>query len=156
MKIKIFTQPNCLYCKNVKDALTEKEIEFESIDISQSENREEWNLVTRLSGIGMTPTITFRDQIWAPNRDFQDANSLIQRLQYFLDNPLEAPNEEDRFQILINANKNLAMSLQNIHQLMANIHSKVNQLVPPTPTQTEEENPPQPKKEEKNEETTTS
>ena len=39
MKIKIFTQPNCLYCKNVKDALTEKEIEFESIDISQSENR---------------------------------------------------------------------------------------------------------------------
>ena len=155
MKIKIFTQPNCLYCKNIKEALTENEIEFDTIDISKSENREEWNLVTRLSGIGMTPTITFRDQIWAPNRDFQDAKSLIQRLRYFLDNPLEAPNEEDRFQILINANKNLAMSLQNIHQLVMNVHSKVNQLVPP-PQPKEEETLSQPKEKEKNKETTTS
>ncbi len=84
MKIKIFTQPNCLYCNNIKEALTENEIEFDTIDISKSENREEWNLVTRLSGIGMTPTITFRDQIWAPNRDFQDAKSLIQRLKELL------------------------------------------------------------------------
>ena len=111
MKIKMYTQPSCLYCKNVKDALTENDIEHTQIDISLNENREEWNLVTRASGLGLTPTITFNDQIWAPSRDFQDEKSLVQRLKYFLDNPLDAPSDEDKFQIMLNATKNLAMSL---------------------------------------------
>ena len=104
----MYTQPNCLYCKNVKDAFTENEIEYEELDISTDENREEWNIVTRISGLGLTPTITFNDQVWAPNRDFQDAKSLVQRLKYFLDNPLNAPTEEDKFQIMLNATKKLS------------------------------------------------
>ena len=159
MKIKMYTQPNCLFCKNVKDTLTENEIEYKEIDISTTENREEWNLVTRISGLGLTPTITFNDQVWAPNRDFQDEKSLVQRLKYFLDNPLSPPSDEEKFQILLNATKNLAMSLQNIHQLLANIHGKVNQLttqpedIPPTiPNQPESET----KESDSKEKTTTS
>ena len=34
MKIKMYTQPNCLYFKNVKDAFVENEIKYEEIDIS--------------------------------------------------------------------------------------------------------------------------
>tara|TARA_Y100001938_G_C7777655_1_gene276386 strand:- start:60 stop:533 length:474 start_codon:yes stop_codon:yes gene_type:complete len=157
MKIKMYTQPNCLYCKNIKEDLTKNEIEFEEIDISQEENREEWNLVTRLSGLGLTPTITFRDQIWAPNRDFQDGKGLIQRLIYFRDNPLTEPTEEDKFQIILNSTKNLAMSLSNLHQLIANISSKVNQLTTVPPDQQKPKPQQQPEKEElKQEETTTS
>ena len=152
MKIKMYTQPNCLYCKNIKDAFVENEIDYDEIDITKEENREEWNLVTRLSGLGLTPTITFRDQIWAPNRDFQDAKGLTQRLVYFRDNPLTEPSEEDKFQILLNSTKNLAMSLSNLHQLIMNVHTKVNQLttVPP------EKQKPKPQQEPKKEETTTS
>ena len=137
MEIKIFSQPNCMYCKNVKDTLTENEIEFIELDISLTENREEWNKVTRLSGIGMTPTVTFGDQIWAPSRDFIDPKSLVERLKYFLENPLPVPTKDEEFQILLNATKNLSLSLQNIHKTVSTMQQKLNQLTttpPPGPT----------------------
>lgn len=157
MEIKMYTQPNCLYCKNIKEALTKNEIKYNEVDISKEENREEWNLITRLSGLGLTPTITFRDQIWAPNRDFQDDKGLVQRLIYFRDNPLKQPSEEDKFQILLNSTKNLAMSLSNLHQLLINVNTKVNQLTTVPPDQQKPKPQQQSEKEElKQEETTTS
>jgi len=133
MEIKIFSQPNCMYCKNVKEILTENKIEFKELDISLDENRDEWNRLTRLSGIGMTPTVTFWDQIWAPSRDFLDPKTLVERLKYFLDNPLEAPTKEEEFQILLNATKNLSLTLQNLHKTVTTMQQKLNQLTTNSP-----------------------
>jgi glutaredoxin len=128
MEIKLFTQPTCFYCKNVKDKLTENGIEFTEIDITQDENRYGWNLVTRMSGLGMTPTVQFKDQIWSPQRDFTDPNSLVQRLKYFIENPLPTPTEDEKFMVLLNGIKNLSLSIQKTHQSVVNIQGKLNKL----------------------------
>ncbi len=128
MEIKLFTQPSCFYCKNIKDKLTENNIDFIEVDITQEENRQEWNLVTRMSGLGMTPTVHFKDQIWSPQRDFTDPNSLVQRLKYFIENPLPTPTEDEKFMVLLNGIKNLSLSIQKLHQSVVNIQTKVNTL----------------------------
>ncbi|HAI43545.1 MAG TPA: hypothetical protein DCM40_38330, partial [Maribacter sp.] len=80
--------------------------------------------------------------------DFQDDKGLVQRLIYFRDNPLKQPSEEDKFQILLNSTKNLAMSLSNLHQLLINVNTKVNQLTTVPPDQQKPKPQQEPKKEE--------
>ena len=69
--MKIYTNPSCHYCKKVKDALIENEVDFE--EVITSENFDEWNDLLRITGLAVTPTIKFQEEIWLPNRDFRTA-----------------------------------------------------------------------------------
>ena len=131
MKLKVYSQANCKYCENIKKTLEENKYEFEMVEID--DNREEWNQLTRIIGLGMTPTIKFGDEVWVPSRDFRGPEELITRLKYFQDYPPQPINDDEKLEIVMNGMKNIAMSLNNLGMQLSNIHQKVNQLVtPPT------------------------
>ena len=54
-KVKVYSTPTCPYCKMAKDFLTEKEIEFEDVDVSQ--NHEAANEMIKKSGQMGVPQI---------------------------------------------------------------------------------------------------
>ena len=129
MELKVYSQKHCKYCDNIKKSLEENKIEFEMIEID--DNREEWNEITRIIGIGMTPTIKFKDEIWVPSRDFRGPEELIKRLEYYKEYPLDPPTADEKTEMLLNASKNLAMSIQQINMTLSNMQNKLNQLTRP-------------------------
>lgn len=143
MKLKVYSQENCKYCENIKKVLEENKFEFEMVEIDN--NRDEWNELTRIIGMGMTPTIKFGEEVWVPSRDFRGPEELINRLKYFQEYPPKPITDEDKTEMLLNGLKNIAMSLNNLGMQLSNIHQKVNQLTTP---------PPKPKTQETVEETT--
>ena len=140
MKLKVYSQKHCKYCDNVKDALKENNIEFENVEIDDS--RDEWNEITRIIGIGMTPTIGFNDEVWVPSRDFRGPEDLIKRIEYYKEYPLPTATNDEKIEMIINANKNLAMSLQQINMTLANMQNRINQLINPQPKPTPTPTPP--------------
>ena len=131
MKLKVYSQKNCKYCENIKEALEKEKFEFEMVEID--DNRDEWNELTRIIGMGMTPTIKFEEEVWVPSRDFRGPEELINRLKYFQEYPPKPVKEEEKMEMLLNGLKNIAMSLNNLGMQLSNIHQKVNQLTTPPP-----------------------
>ena len=84
--MKIYTNPSCHYCKKVKDALDAAEITYE--EIITSENFTEWNDLLRITGLAVTPTIVFQEEVWLPNRDFRTPEELVARVKHFVDSPM--------------------------------------------------------------------
>ena len=121
--MKVYSQPTCHYCKKIKDTLTEANIEYE--EIITSENVEEWNELVRVTGIGMTPTIVFQEEIWLPNRDFRTPEELINRIKHFVDNPMRSLKFEERIDQLHNSVKNLTLLLNQMNQTIQRTNTQV-------------------------------
>ena len=131
MNIKLYTQTNCLYCKQVKEKLDEFHISYESIDISLEENRVGWNSVIKVSGLPMTPTITIGKEIWAPNRDFRSPEELANRLKEVQKiGGIEPITKEEEFYVLLNGMKNLGIGMRSLQTQITQLQTK---LTPPTP-----------------------
>jgi glutaredoxin len=127
MDIKVYSQKNCKYCDNIKTALKENNIEFEEVEIGDI--RDEWNTLTRVVGMALTPTIKFKDEVWVPSRDFRSPEELIKRIEYFKEFPLPEATEDEKTEMLLNAFKNIGMSLQNINMTLGQMRTKLDQLV---------------------------
>ena len=78
-KIEVYTNDTCHYCKQIKEELTKKNIEFENK--LTSEFTVEWQDIVNLTGIPTVPTIKYNDEYFVPNRDFQTADQLINILK---------------------------------------------------------------------------
>ena len=120
--MKIYTNPSCHYCKKVKDALIENEVDFE--EVITSENFDEWNDLLRITGLAVTPTIKFQDAIWLPNRDFRTPEELVARVKHFVGHPMPVLKLEERVEQLLNATKNLALLLNNMGQQIQQIQQQ--------------------------------
>tara|TARA_R110001583_G_scaffold98896_3_gene244026 strand:- start:899 stop:1396 length:498 start_codon:yes stop_codon:yes gene_type:complete len=120
--MKIYTNPSCHYCNKIKEALTEAQIVFE--EVITNDNFEEWNSLLRVTGLAVTPTIVFQEEIWLPNRDFRTPEELVARIKHFLDNPMPALKLEDRVDQLFNSVKNIALLLNNMSQQIQQIQTQ--------------------------------
>ena len=129
MKLKIYSQKNCKYCDDIKTALKKANVLFEELELD--DNREEWNKITRVVGMGMTPTIQFGNEIWVPGRDFRGPEELIKRIEYYEEYPLEDPTDDEKIETIINATKNLGMSIQQINRTLGNIQNSLSKLTQP-------------------------
>ena len=129
MELKIYSQKNCKYCDDIKTALKKASIEFEELELD--DNRKEWNKITRVIGMGMTPTIQFGNEIWVPGRDFRGPEELIKRIEYYKEFPLEEPTDDEKMEMVINATKNLGMSIQQINRTLGNIQNSLSKLTQP-------------------------
>ena len=120
--MKIYTNPSCHYCKKVKDALDNAEITYE--EIITSENFTEWNDLLRITGLAVTPTIVFQEEVWLPNRDFRTPEELVARVKHFVDSPMPVLKLEDRVDQLFNSVKNIALLLNNLGQTIQQIQQQ--------------------------------
>ena len=103
MKVKVYSQKNCKYCDNIKEELKKNKVEFESLEID--DHRDEWNRITRILGLGMTPTIEFAGEFWVPGRDFRGPDELIKRMEYITEFPLPPLTDEEKLETVVNATK---------------------------------------------------
>lgn len=61
-KVKIYTTPACHYCHQAKDYLTEKGVEFDSVDVSQDKDAlQEMRKIT--GGARSVPVITVAGKV---------------------------------------------------------------------------------------------
>ena len=149
--MKVYSNPSCHYCKKIKEALDGASIEYE--ELITSEHMEEWNALLRITGLGVTPTIVFQEEIWLPNRDFRTPEDLIARVSHFIENPMPVLKLEDRLEQMNNSIKNTALLLnqmsQTIQQISTNVAGTPNisnnpQGQNPTPPSQGVNNPPPP------------
>jgi len=80
-KITIYTNETCPYCKQIKEKLTEKNIEFENK--TGKDFKEEWQDVVSLTGMPTVPTIKYENEYFVPGRDFNTPEQLIGILENF-------------------------------------------------------------------------
>ena len=80
-KIIIYTNEQCPYCKQVKEELTKNNIEFENRFTKDFEN--EWQNITNLTGMPTVPTVLYKDNYFVANRDFRNAENLVDLLNNF-------------------------------------------------------------------------
>lgn len=131
--MKIYTNPTCHYCNRLKTVLNEQNVAYE--EIQASENEGEWNEITRIAGIGMTPAILFQGEIWLPNRDFRTPEELITRVKHFTDTPMRPLKLEERLDQVHNTVKNLTLLLNQMSQTIQTMNGKIPQTMPQAPQQ---------------------
>lgn len=61
-KVKIYTMAYCPYCKQAKQLLSQRKIEFEEI-LVEEDNDHEWERLYQLSGMKTMPQIFNGDQL---------------------------------------------------------------------------------------------
>ena len=74
-EIIVFTQENCVHCDSLKKEFAKRNIEF--IEKKSKENREEWIEISKLTGVGIFPTVIVGDEYLVPGRDYANQEGLI-------------------------------------------------------------------------------
>ena len=80
-KIEIYTNKTCKYCKQLKEELSNKNVEF--IDKDTSEFKKEWSKIVNLTGLPTVPTIFYKENYFCANRDFHNPQNVIDLLEHF-------------------------------------------------------------------------
>jgi glutaredoxin len=82
--IKIYTIPNCPYCNELKDILTNEGVEYKEIDVNLPENEEEWNKLHEVTKSDMVPIVLVEKQILVPNVSFKTIRECADITKKFL------------------------------------------------------------------------
>ena len=121
-KIEIYTNETCPYCKQIKEELTKKNIDFE--DKLTPDFVEEWQDVINLTGMPTVPTIKCNDEYFIPGRDFQNPQQLVNLLETFKDSSFsEARKTLERIKTL---NFHINTAFGRMDQLLRQIETKIN------------------------------
>ena len=121
-KIEIYTNNTCPYCKQIKDELSKKNIEFE--EKLTPDFTDEYQEIVNLTGMPTVPTIKYNDEYFIPGRDFQNAQQVINLLETF-----KVSQYDDSRRILermktLNFHINTAFG--RLDQLLRKIETKIN------------------------------
>ena len=68
--IKIYSIPDCPYCTDLKNILTEEGIEFIDVDVNLDENQEEYNQIHEITKSDEVPIVKVGKQLLVPNVSF--------------------------------------------------------------------------------------
>ena len=120
--IVVYTNNTCPYCKQIKEKLNEKGIEFKN-NITV-ENKKEWQNVINLTGLSTVPTIKIKESYFIPGRDFQSPDQMINIIENFEEsNYSESKQTLERIKTL---NFNINQAFRRLDQLLRQIETKIN------------------------------
>ena len=120
-KIKIYTNKTCPYCKQVKEELTQNNIEFK--ELLTKENVDQWNDVTFLTGMPTVPTLFFEEEYLLPGRDFRSAEHLIEILKNYKKTSFS--NEKRTVEQLKTLTYNIQVAFGRTNQILTQIETKI-------------------------------
>ena len=116
-KIIIYASDSCAYCKSVKEHLDKEKINYKVRLIDKFEN--DWSQVTNLTGIGLLPTICYKDNFFLPGRDFSSPEHLTIILKKFEKSKFdEIKIIKEQFSTL---NYNMSMAFNRMDKLLKQI-----------------------------------
>ena len=113
---------NCPYCKTIKDELTKNNIEFE--EKINADNRKEWEKITSLTKLPATPTISYKNNYFIPNRDFGNPQGLINLLKNFEES--EFSLEKQNNEAIKTLNYQIIMAFNRMDGILKQIETKLN------------------------------
>ena len=120
----IYSNQNCPYCKTIKTEFEKQEIEFENRDTT--EFRDEWNDVSKLTGIPSVPTVKYKEEYFVPGRDFHNPQSLIQILSGFKTSDFDT--QKRVLEKLTTLNFHFSQAMNHLGQQIRTIDTKLTEL----------------------------
>jgi len=121
MKIRVYTNEVCPYCRQVKEELTKNNIEFE--DLLTINNKDNWQAIVNLTGMPTVPTVCFDDQYLVPGRDFSGADSLIKLIQNYKTSNFTT--QEITLEKLKTLHYNISTAFNRTNQILTQIENKL-------------------------------
>ncbi len=82
--IKIYSIPDCPYCTELKNILTEEGIEFIDVDVNLEENEAEYNQIHEITKSDQVPIIKVGKQLLVPNVSFASIQEAANLTKQFL------------------------------------------------------------------------
>ena len=121
-KIEIYTSNTCGYCKTLKEELTKNNIEFE--EKLTADFKDEWEDIVGFTGKPNIPTVYYKENYFAPGRDFNGAVHLINIIKGF--KSCSFSSKERILEKLKTLNYNIHMAFNQLDQLLRKIETKLN------------------------------
>ena len=75
---------NCPYCAQLKDLLTGEGIEFEDIDINKPENKEESDMIFKVTKVDSVPIVRVGKHLFAPDVSFTSIEEAFELTKKFM------------------------------------------------------------------------
>ena len=122
-KIIIYTNSSCPYCKQVKEELDKNNIKYTEKDTQ--ENLDEWTDVSSLTGIPQVPTLFFKNNYFAPARDFSNEQHLVSIIKNFK-NISTSLQEKVILEKIKTLNFNISMAFSRLDQTLKQLETKLN------------------------------
>lgn len=82
--IKIYSIPDCPYCTELKNILTEEGIEFIDVDVNLEENEAEYNQIHEITKSDQVPIVKVGKQLLIPNISFATIQEAADLTKQFL------------------------------------------------------------------------
>ena len=83
-KVTIYTMSDCPYCAELKEKLTNENIEYRNVDIDLPENQEEFNHILEVSKAEEVPIVRVDRQLFVPNVSFKSITEAVELTKKFL------------------------------------------------------------------------
>jgi glutaredoxin 3 len=84
-EIRIYTMPDCVYCKKLKSKLENEGIEYYDVDVSDEKNEEEFEKLTKISGNDYVPMILInKKHLLAPDKSFKTIDQAFKLIMEFM------------------------------------------------------------------------
>ena len=121
-EIIIYTNKGCSYCSNIKQELNNNNIEYTERDTTEFNN--EWKKAASFTGVPTVPMVFFKNNYFAPGRDFSNPKNLILILNTFEE--LEQPIELQLIEKIKTLTYNTSFAFRTLDQLLKQIENKLN------------------------------
>ena len=69
--VTIYSIPNCPYCNEIKEILTNEGVAYTDVNVDLPENEETYRKLTEITKSDQVPVIKVKNQLLVPNMSFQ-------------------------------------------------------------------------------------
>ena len=121
-KIIIYTNESCPYCKQVVEFFDNNDVKY--INKITSEFQEKFDEISNLIDMAQVPLIEYKNQYFAPARDFPNPQLLVDRLKNFKES-----NFSETRQLLEKVktlNFNISQAFVRLDQRLTQLETKLN------------------------------
>lgn len=82
--VVVYSIPQCPYCTELKEKLTENNIEFKDVNVFLTENNEEYSEIVKKTNSDEVPIVKVGNQLLVPNVSFNSINEACDLTKKFL------------------------------------------------------------------------
>lgn len=82
--IRIYSIPECPYCTELKEILTQEGVEFTDVDVNLPENEEEYDKIHEMTKSDEVPIVLVKKQLLVPNVSFKSIREAADLTKKFL------------------------------------------------------------------------
>lgn len=82
--VRIYTIPDCPYCAELKEILTNEGVSFTEVNVNLPENEKEYNQIYEVTKSDEVPIIKVDKQLFVPNVSFKSIREAADLTKKFL------------------------------------------------------------------------